>query len=181
LKSLILMTERQVKDFMANRVFITNEQDKITFTPAMRRLIRRSCNAVLINEDMLMPCEISVTLVDNDRIKELNGDFRSKPVETDVLSFPLGEDGYFDKNPETGAYLLGDIVISLEKAFRQAEEFGHSTEREVAFLTVHSMHHLLGYDHENGGDEAALMRKKEEEVLLRIGLPRVVSYASDEE
>lgn len=158
---------------MPNRVFITNEQDKIKFTPAMRRLIRRSCNAVLVNEDMLMPCEISVTLVDNERIAVLNGDFRNKPVETDVLSFPLGENGYFDKNPETGANLLGDIVISLEKAFRQAEEFGHSTEREVAFLTVHSMHHLLGYDHENGGEEERIMRAKEEQVLEKMGLPRI--------
>jgi len=64
---------------------------------------------------------------------------------------------------------------------QQAESFGHSAEREVAFLTVHSMHHLLGYDHENGGEEAATMRRKEEEVLLKMGLPRVVTYASDEE
>ncbi len=166
---------------MSNRVWIKNEQKMVEFTPKMRRLIRKSVNSVLVNEDILEPCEVSVTLVDNDDIAVLNGQFRNKPVETDVLSFPLGENGIYDENPETGAMMLGDIVISLEKALQQAESFGHSAEREVAFLTVHSMHHLLGYDHENGGEEAAEMRRKEEEVLLKMGLPRVVTYASDEE
>jgi len=166
---------------MSNRVWIKNEQKMVEFTPKMRRLIRKSVNSVLVNEDIMEPCEVSATLVDNDDIAVLNGQFRNKPVETDVLSFPLGENGIYDENPETGAMMLGDIVISLEKAMQQAESFGHSAEREVAFLTVHSMHHLLGYDHENGGEEAATMRRKEEEVLLKMGLPRVVTYASDEE
>ena len=166
---------------MSNRVWIKNEQKMVEFTPKMRRLIRKSINSVLVNENILERCEVSVTLVDNDDIAVLNGQFRNKPVETDVLSFPLGENGQYDINPETDAIMLGDIVISLEKALQQAEMYGHSVEREVAFLTVHSMHHLLGYDHENGGEEAAVMRRKEEEVLLSIGLPRVVTYASDEE
>ena len=166
---------------MSNRVWIKNEQKMVEFTPKMRRLIRKSINSVLVNENILERCEVSVTLVDNDDIAVLNGQFRNKPVETDVLSFPLGENGQYDINPETDAIMLGDIVISLEKALQQAEMYGHSIEREVAFLTVHSMHHLLGYDHENGGEEAAVMRRKEEEVLLSIGLPRVVTYASDEE
>ena len=173
LKNQILTTERQVKNIMPNKVWITNEQNKVEFTPAMRRLIRRSCNAVLVNEGMLFDCEISVTLVSNEEIALLNGQFRNKPVETDVLSFPLGDGGAYDENPETGAIMLGDIVISLEKALQQAEMYGHSTAREVAFLTVHSMHHLLGYDHENGGEEERIMRTKEEQVLEKMGLPRI--------
>ena len=97
--------------------------------------------------------------------------------ETDVLSFPLGDDenGY-EVDPDTDAIMLGDIVISLEKAKQQAEEYGHSYRREVAFLLTHSLFHLLGYDHENGGLEAMRMREKEEAVLTQLGLPRTVSY-----
>ena len=91
---------------------------------------------------------------------------------TDVLSFPLGENGSFDKNEDTGAYMLGDIVISVEKAVSQAQLYGHSFQREMGFLTVHSMLHLLGYDHEAGGLEAAKMREKEEMILARLGLTR---------
>ncbi len=168
-------------EIMENDILISNDQDKIEFTEDIHRLVKKSCVAVLENEEITDPCEISITLVDNRQIAVLNGNFRNKPVETDVLSFPLGDGEYYDENPQTGAIMLGDIVISLEKALEQAETYGHSVEREVAFLTVHSMHHLLGYDHENGGDEARLMRKKEEEVLLKMGLPRVVTYASLEE
>ena len=100
---------------------------------------------------------------------------------TDVLSFPLGEDGVYDKNPATGAYMLGDIVLSMEKAQAQAEEFGHSLQREVGYLTVHSMLHLLGYDHVQGGLEAVRMREKEEAVMLAVGLPRGSSYVLEED
>ena len=98
-----------------------------------------------------------------------------------MLSFPLGENGEYDINPATGAYMLGDIVISVQKAMEQASEFGHSLEREIAFLTVHSMLHLLGYDHVNGGLEAVHMREKEETVLTQLGLKRNGSYYLDEE
>ena len=126
------------------------------------------------------PAEISVTFVDNAAIKELNAQYRGKDMPTDVLSFPLGENGVYDKNEDTGASLLGDIVISMEKAMEQAELYGHALQREVAFLTVHSMLHLLGYDHEAGGLEAVRMREKEEAVLIQLGLPRTVSYTTDE-
>lgn len=164
------------KDIMSNRVWIKNTQKKVKIPAGIRILVRRSCNAVLANENITRPCEISVTFVDNRQIAQLNGQFRNKPVETDVLSFPLGENNQYDKNPETGALLLGDIVISLEKAQRQSELYGHSLQREVAFLTVHSMYHLLGYDHENGGIEALRMREKEEQALVKLGLPRTASY-----
>ena len=126
------------------------------------------------------PAEISVTFVDNAQIAELNNQYRNKPMPTDVLSFPLGQDGVYDVNQDTGAKMLGDIVISMEKAMEQAELYGHPLQREIAFLTVHSMLHLLGYDHEQGGLEAVHMREKEEAVLIQLGLPRTVSYTADE-
>jgi probable rRNA maturation factor len=86
------------------------------------------------------------------------------------LSFPLGEDGNYDKNPETDALMLGDIVISIDHALAQADLYGHSVEREIAFLTAHSMLHLLGYDHVNGGLEQRIMRDKEEAILEALGL-----------
>ena len=122
-----------------------------------------------------------MTFVDDEQIKELNKKHRDIDKSTDVLSFPLGEDGKYDVNPETGAKILGDIVISMETAVRQAEEYGHPLQREVAFLTVHSMLHLLGYDHVNGGLEAVHMREKEEAVLTQLGLKRNGSYYFDGE
>ena len=126
------------------------------------------------------PAEISVSFVDNNRIHELNLEYRNKDSATDVLSFPMGENGEYDIDEDNGCKILGDIVISMERATEQAELYGHSLQREVAYLTVHSMLHLLGYDHEAGGLEAVRMREKEEAVLIQLGLPRTVSYTSDE-
>ena len=142
----------------------------------MRLLIRRCCNAVLSYENFDHDAEVSVSFVSNNEIRRLNAEYREKNVPTDVLSFPLGENNQWDVNQETNAYMLGDIVISMEKAVEQANLYGHSLSREVAFLTVHSMFHLLGYDHEAGGLEAACMREKEEAVLAKLGLPREASY-----
>ena len=147
---------------MSNKVYITNHQKAVKIPSGLRILIRRSCNAVLEYEKFEGPAEISVTFVDNAAIQELNAQYRGKDMPTDVLSFPLGENGVYDKNEDTGASLLGDIVISMEKAMEQAELYGHALQREVAFLTVHSMLHLLGYDHEAGGLEAVRMREKED-------------------
>ena len=165
---------------MSNKVYITNQQKAVKIPSGLRILIRRSCNAVLEYEKFEGPAEISVTFVDNAAIQELNAQYRGKDMPTDVLSFPLGENGVYDKNEDTGASLLGDIVISMEKAMEQAELYGHALQREVAFLTVHSMLHLLGYDHEAGGLEAVRMREKEEAVLVQLGLPRTISYTTDE-
>lgn len=166
---------------MSNKVFIKNNQKAVKIPSGIKILVRRSCNAVLALEGFSEPCEVSVTFVDNEEIAQLNGQYRNKPVETDVLSFPLGENGEYDKDQETGALLLGDIVISLEKALSQSELYGHSLQREVAFLTVHSMYHLLGYDHEGGGLEAVKMREKEEQALTKLGLQRTVSYGIEVE
>lgn len=163
---------------MAHKVYITNRQKAVKIPSGLRILIRRSCNAVLELEGFKDPAEVSVTFVDNDEIAKLNEQYRQKPNPTDVLSFPLGEDGKYDKNHETGATMLGDIVISMEKAVEQASIYGHTLQREVAYLTVHSMYHLLGYDHEAGGIEAVHMREKEENALMKLGLPRTVSYTN---
>lgn len=165
---------------MSNKVLITNQQKKVKIPSGLRILIRRSCNAVLEFEGFEQPAEISVTFVDNAEIQTLNAQYRGKDMPTDVLSFPLGEDGKYDVDQDTGACLLGDIVISMEKAMEQAELYGHPLQREVAFLTVHSMLHLLGYDHEQGGLAAVKMREKEEAVLIQLGLPRTVSYTAEQ-
>ena len=158
------------------KVLITNSQKAVKVPSGLRIFIRRACNAVLEYEHFEAPAEISVTFVDNAAIAELNNQYRNKPMPTDVLSFPLGVDGKYDVDENNGCKMLGDIVISMERAQEQANLYGHPLQREVAFLTVHSMLHLLGYDHENGGLEAMRMREKEEAVLLQLGLPRTVSY-----
>ena len=163
------------------KVIISDDQHSVKVPSGIRLLIRRCCNAVLQMEAFNASAEISVRFVDNDMIRMLNAQYRNLDRETDVLSFPLGENGEYDVNPATGACLLGDIVISVPKAMEQAKEFGHSLDREIAFLTVHSMLHLLGYDHVNGGLEALRMREKEEQVLTQLGLKRNGSYYMEEE
>ncbi|MBR2133565.1 MAG: rRNA maturation RNase YbeY [Eubacterium sp.] len=163
------------------KVVISNNQKKIKIPTGIRLLIRRCCHAVLEMEGFELPAEVSVSFVDNEQIKELNAKHRNIDKETDVLSFPLGENGVYDINHDTGAKLLGDIVISAEKAVEQAEHYNHPLQREIGFLTVHSMLHLLGYDHENGGIEEVRMREKEEKVLTQIGLKRDDSYYMGDE
>lgn len=163
------------------KVIITNDQNSVKIPTGIRMLIRRCCNAVLVNEKFKGSAEISVTIVDDVAIHELNLQHRGIDRSTDVLSFPLGVDGVYDLNNDTGAQMLGDIVISIETAVKQADLYGHSLDREIAFLTVHSMLHLLGYDHEPGGLELVKMREKEEAVLTQLGLVRNGSYYTVEE
>ena len=163
------------------KVIITDEQAKVKVPTGLRLLIRRSCTAVLVSENFEGSAEISVTFVDDDQIHALNKEYRNIDRATDVLSFPLGENGVYDTNIDTGAKLLGDIVISIPHALDQADRYGHSLQREIGFLTVHSMLHLLGYDHVNGGIEAVHMREKEEKVLTALGLKRNGSYFLDGE
>ncbi len=158
------------------KVIISDDQHAVKVPSGIRLLIRRCCHAVLDLENFKGSAEISVRFVDNDMIRELNKTHRAIDRETDVLSFPLGENGNYDVNPVTGAYMLGDIVISVPKAMAQAEEYGHTLKREIGFLTVHSMLHLLGYDHVNGGLEAVRMREKEEQVLSQLELQRDGNY-----
>ena len=163
------------------KVIISNNQKDVKIPSGIRLLIRRCCNAVLVNEEFNDSAEISVTIVNDEQIHQLNKRYRDIDSSTDVLSFPLGEDGVYDTNPDSGAKLLGDIVISIEHAVSQAKLYGHSLNREIAFLTVHSMLHLLGYDHEVGGLELVRMRVKEESVLTQLGLVRSGSYYTMEE
>jgi len=163
------------------KVIISNRQKEVKIPTGLRMLVRRCCIAVLQTENFPHSAEISVTFVNNEQIHELNREYRNKDSATDVLSFPLGENGVYDTNPENGAMMLGDVVISMEKAMEQAEKYGHSFMREVAYLTAHSVLHLLGYDHEAGGLEKVHMREKEEFVMNELGLPSSGSYVMDEE
>ena len=156
-------------------VYIAND-DSVKVPRGAKMLVRRCCNAVLACENFEGSAQVSVTFTDDERIHALNKEYRGIDKSTDVLSFPLGENGVYDKDISTGASLLGDIVISVDHAIAQAQEYGHSLEREIGFLTVHSMLHLLGYDHVNGGVEEVRMREKEEEVLTELGLKRDESY-----
>ena len=155
---------------MSVKVNIFSKQNKVRLPVGTKLLIRKACNATLEFEKFGDSAEVDVTLVDDEEIREINKEQRKIDSSTDVLSFPLGENGEYDANPKTGALMLGDIVISVETALKQADLYGHGLEREIAFLTVHSILHLLGYDHVNGGMEQAIMREKEEAVLDALGL-----------
>ena len=153
----------------AHIIYIENEQEGCYFSFAMRRLLKAAVAAVLLAEDYRSRAEVSITLVDDARIRELNRKYRHVDRPTDVLSFPTGDS---EEDPSERAVPLGDIVISLERAYRQAAEYGHSPEREVAFLCVHSMLHLLGYDHESSKEDEAEMFSRQEMILSAMGLAR---------
>lgn len=155
---------------MKVKVNITNAQKKIALPVGTKLLVRKSCIATLIEEKFADNAEIEVTFVDDKQIKEYNKEYRDIDKSTDVLSFPLGENGVYDTNPETNNKMLGDIVISVEHAVAQGELYGHGLRREIAYLTVHSMLHLLGFDHVDEGIEKAKMREKEETILTKLGL-----------
>ena len=161
------------------KVIISDEQKEVKIPTGTRLLMRRCCNAVLEMENFNDRAEVNILFVDSERIREENNRHRKVDSVTDVLSFPLGENGEYDTNPETGAKMLGDILICVSRAVEQAERFGHSFRREIAYLTAHSMLHLLGYDHEAGGLESVHMREKEESVMIKLGLPRNGSYVDD--
>ena len=153
-------------------IYFENGQKKIPVSYKLKLLVRRAVEATLDYEQYANPVEVSITFTDNDDIHELNKKFRGVDRPTDVLSFPLFDYEGESEEPPVDELLgmLGDVVISLETAARQAEEFGHSFEREVAFLTVHSMLHLLGYDHETGDEDEAEMREKQRAIMDRLGL-----------
>ena len=150
-------------------IYFNNSQEGAV-SYALKMLIRRSVIAALDYEGYSNDCEVSVTLTDNEGIHALNKQYRSIDAPTDVLSFPLVEYENTEEPPVDEATMLGDIVISLERAEEQAEEFGHSFEREVSFLTVHSMLHLLGYDHVNSEEEEEEMRSRQRDIMKALGL-----------
>ena len=151
-------------------VFIRNEQKKTPVTPALRALIRSAVRAALAYEGWENDAEVSVTLTDDETIRALNRDYRRIDRATDVLSFPMYEK---DELAEiAGPAALGDVVISLERAEAQAAEYGHGVDREVAFLTVHSILHLLGYDHETSEADEKEMFARQEAILTGMGVTR---------
>lgn len=158
------------------KVLITNNQKEVKIPTGVRLLIRRCCHASLLHEGITGNVEVSVTFVNNEEIQKLNSEFRQIDRPTDVLSFPMIEAEELRENDPNVTYALGDIVISVEKAVEQAKMYGHTLQRELAFLTVHSMFHLMGYDHVDGGLQAVQMREKEESVLTSLGVPRTGSY-----
>ncbi len=156
-----------------NRViYFTNDQDKEPITYKLKMLMRRAVVATLDHEQYSNPCEVSLTFTDNEKIHELNRQYRGVDRPTDVLSFPLTDYSGESEEPlaDEPVVSLGDIVISLEKAREQATLYGHSFEREAAFLCVHSMLHLLGYDHETGEAEEADMRARQHKIMDEMGL-----------
>lgn len=152
-------------------VYFSDEQDKIKLDFNAEELIEKCTEQALVEEEIDESAEVSVTFVDNEKIRALNNEHRGIDRETDVLSFPAFTDDGFEVNPENDAIILGDIVISLEKAKAQSEEYGHSTLRETAFLIAHSLFHLLGYDHETEAEEKEMF-EKQENVLQRLGITR---------
>ncbi len=152
-------------------IYFSKGTDRYPITYKMKMLVRSAVLATLAYEDYRPACEVSVTFTDNEGIRAVNKQYRNIDRETDVLSFPLTDfEGGEEPPMDEPTVSLGDIIISLERAEAQAEEFGHSFEREVAFLTVHSMLHLLGYDHELSEDDDADMRRRQREILEAMGL-----------
>lgn len=159
-------------------LIIENEQDKEEWTLELQKTVEDVCNAVLESEECDFDAQISLTLVDNEEIRRINNEQRGIDRATDVLSFPMLE---FDENGDCldadyemdGNFIvLGDIVISMERAREQSREFGHSFRREIAFLTAHSMLHLLGYDHVDDPEGERIMFAKQDAVLNGLGITR---------
>lgn len=161
---------------MEVKINIENEQELTQVDESIHSLLDSVVKKALEYEKIDENCEVNILLTDNASIREINREQRNIDAATDVLSFPylMTEDGELlvsDEDYYDGYLQIGDIVISLERAREQSEEFGHSFERETGFLTCHSVLHLLGYDHE-AEEEREVMRQKEEAVLALLGLTR---------
>ncbi|MDD2510885.1 MAG: rRNA maturation RNase YbeY [Syntrophomonas sp.] len=152
---------------------IINQQNKINYTKEMQQVILNVANAVAKMVKLSPNTELSVMIVDNNYIKELNLIYRGENIPTDVLSFAMNElsEEEMELDLPGEVNVLGDIVVSLEKAASQSEDYGHSVERELGYLIAHGMLHLLGYDHENE-EERNLMRNLEEKIMHKVKLER---------
>ncbi|WP_251861870.1 rRNA maturation RNase YbeY [Clostridium sp. Marseille-Q2269] len=165
-------------------IYLDNRQDKINIDEEFQNKIKEIIDYALKEEKVNINYEISVVFIDNNNIKEINKDYRNIDKVTDVLSFPMLDyeegkvfkdlyvDYEFDESDlDEGKLVLGDIALSLERAEEQSREFGHSFLREACYLTIHSVLHLLGYDHIKE-DEKVVMRQREEEILKNFNLGR---------
>ncbi|WP_123053006.1 rRNA maturation RNase YbeY [Clostridium sp. JN-1] len=165
-------------------IFIDNRQNKIEASDELKKSMKEIIEYALNVEKVNLPCEVSIVFTDNDGIREINRENRNIDSPTDVLSFPMlnYEEGkvfkdvycnykFDDVDLDDGNLVLGDIVISLERAKEQSIEFNHTFEREVLYLTIHSVLHLLGYDHMKV-NEKVIMRRREEEILGEFKITR---------
>lgn len=159
-------------------VYIENLQDKVDIKDEIIKLMNESIEIIMENENFADAYNIDVMIVDNEEIREINSEYRDIDKPTDVLSFPIVDmyDGEIksslgDIDKDEGAIILGDIIISIEKAMEQALEYGHSLEREMIFLLTHGVYHLLGYDHDNEEREKKML-EKQNTVLNKMGLKR---------
>ncbi|MBP5427437.1 MAG: rRNA maturation RNase YbeY [Clostridiales bacterium] len=160
------------------KILIENLQDKVEVQDALKENIEKVVLLSLDKENVKIDSQVSIYFVDNEKIQEINKKTRDVDKITDVLTFPIAE---FDKgrlsllsgdiDMDNGLLILGDIVISLEKAVFQAKEYGHSVEREILFLITHGMYHILGYDHMTPADEKEMMNRQEE-VLSELNINR---------
>lgn len=165
-------------------IYIDNRQDKFEITEEFENILKNTIEFVLKEEEVDKPCEVSLVFVDNEYIREINNETRGMDKATDVLSFPMID--YPNKKVYKEVYtgkelsmeyfageelVIGDIVLSLERANEQREEFNHSFNRECSYLVVHSVLHLLGYDHMED-DEKVVMRAREEELLNKLKMTR---------
>ena len=160
---------------MYHEIYIDAE---VASSPQLEERLKEAILAALEEEGVEVPCIIEVCLTDDEGIHQTNLDMRGVDAPTDVLSFPMfdlkpGEKPQADwADPDTDKVLLGDMMISLERAKAQAEEYGHSVEREICYLAVHSVLHLLGYDHLDEGPQKRQMRQREEAILGKLGIVR---------
>ena len=161
---------------MNHQILLESElEEEFAYAPLLEKVI----SAALEEEGVNTPCEVDVLITDDEGIHQINLEQREIDRPTDVLSFPMFnytpgnppvDDA--DADPATGLIPLGDMVISLERAREQAAEYGHPVERELSYLAVHSVLHLLGYDHVDEGEEKARMRAREEAILSNLGITR---------
>ena len=162
---------------MNHKISVTGEKKGIN-NPKLAAMLRRTVKAALSAEGVACDCEVNILLTDDEGIREVNRDMRDIDRATDVLSFPMfdlvpGEHpDEMDADPATGRIPLGDMCISVERARAQAQEYGHSFDREICYLCVHSVLHLLGYDHLDEGEMKRQMRSREEEIMSTLKLER---------
>lgn len=159
---------------MKLKVYFSNNQKSVKITPEIKKMLKDVLLTALKSEDFGKNAEVSLSFVDNEEIHRLNREFRGIDRPTDVLSFPMidDEEDAGDIDIYDDSVVLGDIIISAEKAVSQAQEYGHSVERELAFLAVHSILHLLGYDHETSKEDEKEMFAKQENILNIAGITR---------
>lgn len=159
-------------------LLIENIQDKLEITKELEAMIKSVCDMALKTEECNFDAEVSITFTDNENIHKINLEHRGIDRPTDVLSFPMiefdeeGNADFLELEYDGDFVVLGDIVISTEQAILQADEYGHSVKRELAFLCAHSMLHLLGYDHEISEEDERIMFEKQDNILNQLNITR---------